>query len=523
MQLPAKIGVGSGVTMVVILLFGWCAFPALLKTMIKKQLQLKEGKEIRDMWVKVPFAIEFKVYIFNVTNAKDVSNGDKPMLDEIGPFFFEEWKSKVNLSDNEADDTVSFNPKTRFIFSPENSGKLTLDEVITIPHPFLATMVLAVNREKPGMLGLLSKALKVIFRNPENVFVTATVREILFDGLFINCSVTDFGAKAVCTQLKSQAKDLERVGEDGFLFSFFGMKNKTLEGRFKVRRGVKNSHDMGRMVEYEGAKKMDIWASKECNEYHGTDSTIFPPFLKREEGLWSYTPDLCRSLGAYFTGSTTYNNIPVDIYKADLGDQENNKEDKCFCTAPDKCMKKGLMDLTKCVGAPIMVSLPHFYLSDESYVNSVRGLHPNEKEHGISILFEPMTGSPLSARKRLQFSLPMEPVPKVSFMKDMPTAMMPLMWVEEGLDLNITFTHQLDASLFRMLRIMKVVKWLIFSLSLAGVASAAFLHFRTKNNFTINPNLGNTIPKAFGATDKDDAPRKSSVINTINGNSFDKY
>lgn len=86
-------------------------------------------------------------------------------------------------------------------------------------------MVLAVNRDKPAMLGLLSKALNVIFRKPENVFVTATVREILFDGLFINCSVSDFGAKAVCTQLKSQAKDLERVGEDGFLFSFFGMVN----------------------------------------------------------------------------------------------------------------------------------------------------------------------------------------------------------------------------------------------------------------------------------------------------------
>lgn len=102
------------------------------------------------------------------------------------------------------------------------------------------------------------------------------------------------------------------------------------------------------------------------------------------------TKFMFRSLGAYYTGETVYNNIPVDIYKADLGDQTNNKEDKCFCTTPETCMKKGLMDLTRCVGAPIMVSLPHFYLADESYLNSVRGLHPNEKEHGIQILFEPV-------------------------------------------------------------------------------------------------------------------------------------
>lgn len=46
MQLPAKIGVGSGVTMIVILIFGWAAFPALLKNMIKKVSKQKESKRI---------------------------------------------------------------------------------------------------------------------------------------------------------------------------------------------------------------------------------------------------------------------------------------------------------------------------------------------------------------------------------------------------------------------------------------------------------------------------------------------
>lgn len=78
----------------------------------------------------------------------------------------------------------------------------------------------------------------------------------------------------------------------------------------------------------------------------------------------------------------------MDIYKADLGDQTANKEDKCFCATPTTCLKKGVMDLTKCVGAPIMVSLPHFYNCDASYQSMVRGLHPNEYEHGIKILFE---------------------------------------------------------------------------------------------------------------------------------------
>lgn len=42
-----------------------------------------------------------------------------------------------------------------------------------------------------------------------------------------------------------------------------------------------------------------------------------------------------------------------------------------------------------------------------------------------------MTGTPLAARKRLQFSLPIEPIAKVSFMKTLPEALLPIMWVEE--------------------------------------------------------------------------------------------
>lgn len=52
-------------------------------------MTLKPDSEIRSMYIKIPFAIDFKVYLFNVTNAKDVQNGDSPVLDEIGPYIYE--------------------------------------------------------------------------------------------------------------------------------------------------------------------------------------------------------------------------------------------------------------------------------------------------------------------------------------------------------------------------------------------------------------------------------------------------
>lgn len=41
------------------------------------------------MFEKVPFALDFKIYLFNVTNKDDVMTGAKPILQEIGPYFFE--------------------------------------------------------------------------------------------------------------------------------------------------------------------------------------------------------------------------------------------------------------------------------------------------------------------------------------------------------------------------------------------------------------------------------------------------
>lgn len=155
-------------------------------------------------------------------------------------------------------------------------------------------MVNTVSRLKPGSLTLVGKAINSIYNNPTSIFLTAKARDILFDGVIINCGVKDFAGKAVCTQLKTEAKDLRHVSEDELAFAFLAPKNATLQKRFKVYRGVKVSHDVGKIIEYDEKKEMEVWPTKECNQIRGTDGTIFPPFLTIEEGIVSYAPDLCR-------------------------------------------------------------------------------------------------------------------------------------------------------------------------------------------------------------------------------------
>lgn len=49
---------------------------------------LAPGTDLREMWTTVPFALDFKVYLFNVTNSDEVTKGGKPILQEVGPYWF---------------------------------------------------------------------------------------------------------------------------------------------------------------------------------------------------------------------------------------------------------------------------------------------------------------------------------------------------------------------------------------------------------------------------------------------------
>lgn len=167
--------------------------------------------------------------------------------------------------------------------------------------------------------------------------------------------------------------------------------------------------------------------------------------------------------------------MPVLRYELDMSDKVNVKD--CFCRNPGECPLKGTIDLYRCVGSPMIASHPHFYLGDSQLLENIAsGMSPNKKDHGIYLLFEivsikllctksivsnricfscssvfvcfQMSGTPVSAAKRLQFNLDVVGIPEVEIMKDLRKMVFPLFWIEEGAHLSPAFTNQLKKTLF---------------------------------------------------------------------------
>lgn len=157
-----------------------------------------------------------------------------------------------------------------------------------------------------------------------------------------------------------------------------------------MSRGRNNITDLGRILEYEGEKEIDIWETgSHCNEIMGTDGTIFPPFQDPKDGIWVFQPSICRKVFLHWTGATGwYKMVPTLHFTWGIADIKYADEESCFCRSETHCPKKGTFDLFPCFGVPLIGSHPHFLNADEELLRDIKGLHPDPKKHSLDINIE---------------------------------------------------------------------------------------------------------------------------------------
>ena len=130
---------------------------------IKKALPIVPGGPAYGAWKDLPMPIITSLYFFNVTNAEDVQlRGAVPVLEEIGPYVYQEWHNKKKIVYNTGNDTLTYQQARTYFFDAEATGKLSLeDRIVTLNAP-AATINSMAKKEAAFTRGIIDIGLKAI-------------------------------------------------------------------------------------------------------------------------------------------------------------------------------------------------------------------------------------------------------------------------------------------------------------------------------------------------------------------------
>jgi len=243
----------------------------------------------------------------------------------------------------------------------------------------------------------------------------------------------------------------------------------TLNGWAKIDSGKYMLEKFNSYVEYNGMTSLpDSWwpdfgptpsAHKSgikgiCKDIVGTDGSMYPPFMNKEDDLWLFNSDLCRSIWLSFEdevdmkGINTYQfSVPGKVLNM------SNPDNFCYCPGVEKCAvevegedrwdmsacthcKDGMLNIMGCRGAPVVMSTPHFLDGDTSLSADIEGMNPDPVLHKTYLNIEPHIGVPIEAHKRIQANIPLYPWDKLDVLKNVKEVVFPLLWVDEGFNLD---------------------------------------------------------------------------------------
>lgn len=83
-------------------------------------------------------------------------------------------------------------------------------------------MAMSIKRERPELLVFINNAMNGIFHDPKNIFFTGRLFDLLFDGIYLDCSSEDFEVSGVCSELGSEDHtEVSILNETTYKFALF--------------------------------------------------------------------------------------------------------------------------------------------------------------------------------------------------------------------------------------------------------------------------------------------------------------
>ncbi|KAK0166886.1 hypothetical protein PV327_004357 [Microctonus hyperodae] len=414
--------VGGGVLMIIFAAVLAALFPNIMEVIINHEVALRNGSRAYGWWKEPPVVPRMNIYIYNVTNADEfLNNGAKPILEELGPYIYIQKWDKTNVVFN-GNGTVTYNVRKRFVFSEESSG--SEDDLVVVPNvPMLSAT--SQSRHAARFLRLAMASIMDILKIKP--FVEVSVGQLLW------------GYEDPLLKL---AKDVVPK-EQKLPYDQFGLlygKNSTHPDRYTIFTGESDITKYGMMNRWNGKDAFHHWTTDDCDTLMGGDGSIFPPHITKQTVLKVFDKDLCRTLPLIFKEEVnTSNDVPGYRFvppKDVFGAADRIASQQCFCPDGPPCAPEGTFNVSLCqYDSPILLSFPHFYLADPALRESVIGISPPEEEkHQFFIDVQPLMGTTLKARARVQINLAVSQVRDIKQVATFPDIIFPIMWFEDGVD-----------------------------------------------------------------------------------------
>ncbi|XP_010876528.4 scavenger receptor class B member 1 isoform X3 [Esox lucius] len=461
----SKITIGLFVAGTLMVVFGTILVfvgPIIIDDQIVKNLVIDPKNEMTySMWKDVPVPFFMSVYFFNVLNPAEVLAGEKPMVEQRGPYVYRKRIQKQNITFH-PNDTVSYLEYRRYFFEPSMSVGNESD-VVTIPNMLVLGAAVMMENMPYAVRLMVSATFKTFKEGP---FLTKSVGELMWG---YDSKLVDFLNKWLPGMLPSTGK-----------FGLFSEFNNSNTGLFTIHTGKDNIHLIHKVDSWNGLTKLTNWRTPQCNMINGTAGQMWPPFMTKQSTLPFYSPDACRSLELIYQREGIMAGIPLYRYVAPKTMFANGSDyapNEGFCP----CRQSGLLNVSSCrSNAPMFISHPHFYNADPVLLDYVLGLHPTEDQHGLFIDIHPMTGVPLNVSIRLQLNLYMKSVSGVGETGKISEVVMPMIWFEESgyIDGEILTTFHTNLVVLPM--VMEYVQYCFIGLGLASILAALLVYHSGK-------------------------------------------
>lgn len=375
------------------------------------------------LWRQPTVQPVMKVYIFNYTNWQEVRDGieEKLHVEEVGPYAYSQQVERVNIGfDN---DKLSYQEKNYFRYLPEKSVGAYFDKVYVPNLP---------------LLGLVAKTKSMDLSTIQQLTLQSLLNFAKNHDAFLELPVHRFLWGYDDTIIDTAKIFLKWSGEMKFdKFGLLAPKNDTLSEHLTINTGEIAKDKINVLEEVEGSDHLPYWDSPQCNSIDATDGTMFPPSkLDKKTKLHVFFPNLCRRLPYQFEKDVEIDDIPLLRYKMPINvfdDPIGNPDNQCYCHVDTAtCPPKGVINVTACtMGAPALVSFPHFHLGDPRLREDVTGLHPDPLLHESHFDIHQTLGLTLYGKSSLQINIEVKKTPMftaLGFLKQ--GIILPVAWIE---------------------------------------------------------------------------------------------